>query len=307
MLYLFSAVLCSAAIALILKFSESKNLNRMIVTNSNYVVATATSLFFVFKDKLLFKEKPDFHLFVSELDIVVKGGTFSESSNLLWAVSTGFFAGILYFLGLIYMQKSIKENGVGITGAFSKIGIFIPMVLSIIFWKEIPDTAQWLGIILAISAIMIASYTPGMKDSAFKLRKSLLIVFTVVGLSEFSTKFFQNYAYIEYKSLFLAAVFSTAFFISFIEVIRGKNKFTKEAVITGILVGIPNMFTSFFLISSFKYLKTTIAFPAFSAGTIVFINIGGYFIFGEKIKRKDFLSIVLTIVAVILMSGFSKV
>ncbi len=302
MLYLFLAVLCSSSIVMILKFSESRNLNRLVVTTCNYIVASMVSLFFVFKEKLFIKSSPEVSGFVSEFSEVLSGGVFSESSSFIWASLTGFFGGILYFLGFIYIQKSIRENGAGITGAFSKIGIFIPMVLSIIFWKEYPSLVQWTGIILAVFAILLANYTPDMKDSLLSFRKSLILVFIIVGTAEFSNKFFQNYAQSEYKSLFLFVVFSTALAISTVSALVEKEQFSKKDIITGLLVGIPNMFTSFFLISALKYIKATVAFPAYSAGTIVIINIGGLLIFKEKISRKDMTATVTIVAAIILMS-----
>jgi drug/metabolite transporter (DMT)-like permease len=302
MLYLMLAVISSSAIALILKFSESRDLNRMVVTTSNYVVASAVSLFFVLEGGLFNRSVIDVSVFFSEMNVILNGGIFSESSSFIWAVSTGIFGGILYFLGFIYIQKSIRDNGVGITGAFSKIGIFIPMIMSIILWKEYPSNIQWIGIVLAVSAIILANYTPEVKNSLFNFRKSLILVFLIAGLAEFSNKFFQNYSIPEYKSLFLLVVFSSALLISLtVTVIEGKP-FTKKDLFTGFLVGIPNMLTSFFLISSFKYVKATVAFPAYSAGTIVVINLGGYLIFKEKLMKKDMLATAIIVSAIVLMS-----
>jgi drug/metabolite transporter (DMT)-like permease len=302
MIYLMLAVISSSAIALILKFSESRDLNRMVVTTSNYVVASAVSLFFVLEGGLFNRSAIDVPTFFSEFNIVLSGGIFSESSSFIWAVSTGVFGGILYFLGFIYIQKSIRDNGVGITGAFSKIGIFIPMIMSIILWKEYPSNIQWIGIVLAVSAIILANYTPEVKNSLFNFRKSLILVFLIAGLAEFSNKFFQNYSIPEYKSLFLLVVFSSALLISLtVTVIEGKP-FTKKDLFTGFLVGIPNMLTSFFLISSFKYVKATVAFPAYSAGTIVAINLGGYLIFKEKLMKKDLVATAIIVSAIVLMS-----
>lgn len=302
MIHLLLAILCSSAIALILKFSESKDLNRMVVTTSNYVVASSVSLFFVLTGSIFSKSDPSISEFMAELPSVMQKGTFTDSSSFIWAVLTGFFAGILYFEGFIYIQKSISDNGVGITGAFSKIGIFIPMLLSIILWQEYPTLIQWAGIALAVCAIILANYTPGSKNSFFTFKKSLILVFLVAGLAEFSNKFFQNYAVPEYKSLFLLTVFVTAFFISITFVILEKKSFTKTDMLTGLLVGIPNMFTSFFLISAFRYIKTTIALPLYSAGTIVVINLGGYLLFKERPAENELYSILIIIAAIILMS-----
>lgn len=299
MIYLLLSVLCSSSIVLILKYSESRDLNRLAVTTANYVVAFSVSLFFVFQGKLLNTVPSTFAQFFSDFS---NCGTLTESSSLLWAVFTGFFGGILYFGGFIFIQKSIRENGAGITGAVSKIGIFIPMALSIVLWKEYPSAVQWIGIVLAVGAIVLASYDPKEANEVKDLRKSLILTFFVVGLAEFSNKFFQKYALIEFKSLFLFTVFFTAFIISAVFTFLSKRKIEKKDIITGILVGIPNMFTSFFLISALKYIKTTIAFPIYSAGTIIVINLGSYLIFKEKMSKKDLAAIGIIVAAIILMS-----
>ena len=279
----------------------------MVVTTANYVIASSVSLFFVLEGSIFSKPEPSFSQFLSELPSVMQKGIFTDNSSFIWAVMTGLFAGVLYFGGFIFIQKSISDNGVGITGAFSKIGIFIPMLLSIILWQEYPTLIQWGGIILAVCAIILANYTPDSKRPFFTFKKSLILVFFVAGLAEFSNKFFQNYAVPEYKSLFLLTVFVTAFFISITFVIIEKKKFTKTDILTGVLVGIPNMFTSFFLISAFRYVKTTIALPVYSAGTIVVINLGGYLLFREKISKKDVASIIIIIFAIVLMSVQIKI
>jgi drug/metabolite transporter (DMT)-like permease len=132
MIYLFLAILSSASIAMILKFSENKNLNRYAVTSANYVAAFTVSLLMNFGT----------------------GGDEARDGfeNVL---GLGIFAGVLYFLGFIYIQKSIKQNGVGVTGAVSKIGIILPVVLSMLIWKEIPGAAQTIGVIVSISAIIL--------------------------------------------------------------------------------------------------------------------------------------------------------
>ncbi|MCC5909764.1 MAG: hypothetical protein JJT76_04935 [Clostridiaceae bacterium] len=46
MFFLFLATLCSAAIALIFKYTESINTNRLLITSANYFIAFSTSLFY---------------------------------------------------------------------------------------------------------------------------------------------------------------------------------------------------------------------------------------------------------------------
>jgi drug/metabolite transporter (DMT)-like permease len=107
MIYLFLAILSSASIALILKSSENRDLNRYAVTSANYVAAFTISIIFSLKSSSV---------------------SFDPGPSLYSAVIIGLFGGVLYFLGFIFIQKSIRENGVGITGAVAKTGIILPVI-----------------------------------------------------------------------------------------------------------------------------------------------------------------------------------
>jgi len=106
----------------------------------------------------------------------------------------------------------------------------------------------------------------------------------------------------ELKDVFLFAVFFVAFLVSVFYTVRAKKKIAKKDILTGFAVGIPNLFSSYFLILSLDTLKTSVAFPIYSAGSIVLINIGGFLIFKEKIARKNQVAILLTLIALILIN-----
>ena len=281
-IFLFLAILSSSLIAMILKFSESRNLNRYAVTSSNYVAAFTISLI----------------MSVKEINPENKEGISS-------VLALGIFAGVLYFLGFIFIQKSIKENGVGITGAVSKIGIILPVVLSMILWKEIPNYMQSIGVIVSISAIILININSDDIKSLKNFNNTIIFLFLVAGFAEFTTKLFERLCVMEYKPLYLFTIFFTAFWISiyftFTTWKKGR-KITKTDIVTGLIVGIPNMLTSFFLIESFRYYKASVAFPIYSSGTIVLINIGGIFLFKEKLSRKNAFAVGMIIIAIILMN-----
>jgi multidrug transporter EmrE-like cation transporter len=76
----------------------------------------------------------------------------------------------------------------------------------------------------------------------------------------------------------------------------------RSELLTGFAVGVPNLFSAFFLISALNNLKTAVVFPIFSAGSIVLITAVGYLFFGEKLKTKEWASILMTVVALILIN-----
>lgn len=304
-LYLLLAIICSTAIALIFKYSEDNQLNRYLVTSANYLTATLISLIMIvtMKAELLAQLKFKQLDFSSQfLKVVRQGrGQFSATASFLWAVIVGTIAGFFFFLGFIYYQKSVNQNNTGLTGAFAKLGILVPMSASIILWQELPTPVQWIGIILSLAAIIVTNFSWQEFDFS-ELRLSLLLLFLFGGLAEFSNKVFQKYAVDHYKAVFLFCVFFTAFIISSYFTIRSKTKLELKEIMTGISVGIPNLFSSFFLIRALKTVKTAVAFPIYSALTIVLISIASLVLFKEELKKKDTTAIAMTVLALVLIN-----
>ncbi len=304
MIYILLAVLCSSSIALIFKYSETRNLNRYAVTSANYFIAFMVSLIMVITDKLyLLEEKFNINNFQEEVyQVIIRNeGIFSLNSSIAWSIIIGIIAGIFFFSSFIYYQYSVRKNGVGLAGAFAKLGILVPMTLSIILWREIPGKIQWLGIILSLASIIIVNISFENKI-VNNIKINLVLLFLFGGIAEFSNKIFQKYALVEYKSLFLFFVFFTAFSISVYFTYKRKRDFTKNDILIGFAVGVPNLFSSFFLILALNNLKTSVVFPIFSAGTIVIISIAGAMIFKEKLTRKEITSIIMTIIALVLIN-----
>ena len=302
MFYLFLAMVCSATIAMIFKYTENTNSNRYLITSANYFVAFSISLFMVFYKNLvtgLIKEQP----FLSELKLLVSGDpyTFTAYGSVWWGIIVGGISGFFFFFSFIYYQKSVKENGVGISGTFAKLGILIPMIFSIVLWKEFPSTYQWIGIALSLVSILIVNLSSKSLEK-FDFKPTILLLFIFGGMAEFSNKIYQQYALNQYKDMFLFAIFFVAFLISLFFTLQDRSKINKRDILTGMAVGVPNLFSSFFLILALDTLKATVVFPIYSAGSIVLINIGGLLIFKEKISNKNKVAIGLIIIGLILIN-----
>ena len=276
MLYLILAILCSSSIALIFKFSETSNMNRFVVTTSNYLIAFTTSLILTF----------------------IEGTPWSFFSFWL-----GTLAGVFFFLSFYLYQRSVRESGASLSGAFGKMGILIPMILSVIIWNEMPALIQWIGIGLALLSIILVNLPSKREKKAFHI--DLIFLFIFGGMAEFFNKIFQKYAaQSSDKNVFLFFVFFSAFIISlsFSLLKKNRKKFKTKDFFTGLAVGVPNLFSSFFLIMSLDHIKTAVVFPIYSAGSITLITLASTIFFGEKLKLKEKLSIVVTIIALILVN-----
>lgn len=300
MIYLLLAIISSASIALVFKYSETNQLNRYGITTVNYLTAFIVSLFLFITEtnkKLVTvgELKKGFNPFIQgELNWMTPTG------SIYWAMVIGILAGFIFYASFIFYQESVKEHGASLSGMFGKLGILVPMIISIILWKEWPNFYQWIGIILSIITIILVNLN--FKQNTFKWKISLILLLLFGGLAEFSNKFYIKYALEEYKSLFLFFVFFTAFIVSLFKTIRLKKRLTKRDLITGFLVGVPNLFSSFFLILALRTITTSVAFTLFSAGSIVVIIIGSRLLYQEFIKKKEWIAIMMTLVAILLVN-----
>ncbi|KAF2956925.1 EamA family transporter [Marinitoga sp. 38H-ov] len=264
MINLILAIICSSLIALIFKYSQKFKPNIFLVTSANYFIASMISFFLIDKN-------------------------FTNFPILL-----GIPTGLIFFLSFLFYQKSIKNNGATLSGAFAKLGILYPVFLSMVIWKEIPKIINLAGIFLAILGIIII-YFPA---KGIKINSDLILLSLFGGISEFTNKIFQKYGMIEQKDIFLFFVFLSAMIFSLFKV----KKLSKKDIIIGFLVGIPNLFSSYFLILALDNISAPIVFISYSTGSILLITLVSYFYFKEKISINQKVGLFTILISLILLN-----
>ena len=202
--------------------------------------------------------------------------------------------------------RSVKKSGASLSGMFAKLGILVPMLLSIIIWSEFPTLIQTSGIVFAMFAIVLTNFDFRRKDKNQNRSFSVLILlFIFGGFGEFMNKIFQRTVQLDYKPYFLLFVFATAGFLSIILYLRDSNKPKRKvpSVLMGFVIGIPNLFSSFFLLDALNHFPASVVFPMYSAGSILLITVLSWALFKEKIATKDKMAILLTAVGLILINA----
>ena len=299
MVFLLFSIACSATIALIFKRSESKNRNRYALLTVNYLVAITVSLTLIMQEGWpfsgfdLWKIWPEMWAALGETEL-------ANEESLAWAVTVGLGAGFFFFAAFVYYQIAIRHHGMSIARAFQKMGAMLPMVLSLVLWRELPTSLQGVGIALAVASLTMVNMPRG--DAGKALKPALLLVFLFGGMATFSNKVFQKYGMQDHKAVFLMVTFSTAFVFSLITLIIQKKPFGKKDLLWGVAVGAPNLFTSYFLIMALDSLPAAVVYPAFAAGAIVVVALVDLLVFKEQLSRVEKIAILLTIVALVLIN-----
>jgi drug/metabolite transporter (DMT)-like permease len=264
------------------------------VTTFNYVIATVMGV-------ILAIGTPYVNLENGMLTFArfLNGTTMDASTSMTWALMIGSITGILFFLTFITYQVNVRKYGPSITGMFGKLGILVPMILSVFLFNEMPTGIQMAGIALSLASIVLINLS---KELKWELKGLLILFFFLGGIAEFMNKIFQKYAMMTYKPIFLLTVFATALIISLIKTIPTWRKIGWKEVGVGFLVGVPNYFSSYFLINALRDLPTSVVFPVYSAGSILTIILMSHWLFGETFNARKRIAIGMTLVALILIN-----
>ncbi|MCQ2087124.1 MAG: DMT family transporter [Bacilli bacterium] len=282
MVFLLLAILSSTTIAILMRLSGNFVSNKTMMFLSNYVICTICSIFFIG-------------------DISAYSGTSAIAFPIWFGILTGFF----YLACFLFLEFNIRKNGVVLSNTFSKLGIVVPVIISIVFFKEVPGPTTIIGIVLAIVAIIVMNLSKPNKEGnkGFNFGSLFLIGLLLLGgLSDGTSTIFENLGELNLQGLYLFFIFSSALVFCTILLFVQRKKISKYDILFGAAIGIPNYFSSFFLINSLNSIDAVIVYPTYSVSIIVLVALAGVLIFKEKLKLKDYIGIVIIMASVALLN-----
>ena len=206
------------------------------------------------------------------------------------------------------ISYSTKKQGIAVTSIASKISLGIPVLFSFFLYNEHIGWLKILGIALAIPAVVLASNKKSSKKSTTFMLP--LVVFIGSGLMDSYVKYVQHYKLdgaIE-QAGFLIVGFTVAGLLGCaivaIGIVRGKVKLHYRNIIAGILLGIPNYFSVYYLIRLLDsdFLQSSAAIPVNNIGIVLFSTFIAIMFFKEPFTKRRLIGIGLSIVSIILIA-----
>lgn len=287
MFFLILAAFSSAALTLVLKLFRDPEANRFGILLGNYLTCAL----------IAFLQMPE------------KSGLFAVSSSTLIMSLIG---GFLFVAGLVMIQTSVGRNGATLTAAFSKLGLIVPLLISFLFFQEVPSLLNLAGVGLAAAAILLITFgakEAGGVPAAGGERASLAILLLTLlanGCAESMAKIFSRLGDQREDTRYFFFLFLTAALLTFLLAAAEKKKNGRRLrgreLAAGILAGIPNYFCSYFLLKALLDLPATLAYPAFSVGSILLVTAAGALFFREKLSRRQLAGLGLILGALILLN-----
>ncbi len=288
MVFLLLAITCSVIISCIVRYSKTTVKDPIVMYGANYVVCVSLGLIFF-----------------------LTGGGIADTmqgGKLALPLIMGLCTGVLYPVGFLLMSRNVAANGVALTSVFSKLGILVPTVLSIVVFNEEPTLACYIGLSLAILAIVMMGLAARREEkAAAKVAGGSAFIWLIIhmlqnGVTESANKVFDELCLPESKNLFLLMIFSAALIFAVIRMIIRKSEITKIAILLGIGIGFPNYFITRLLLRALEDIPGVIVFPVYSAGTIVAVTLVGTLVFKEKLSKAQIVGILMIIAALVLLN-----
>ena len=275
MLYLILAIACSAMISVVMRLSAGRTSGGVSMLAFNYVMCTAVAGMYA-------------------------GTLFPKVPELAGTLGMGAVNGALYLAAFMLLQLNVKKNGVVLSSVFMKLGLLVPMVVSVCFFGETPAPVQIAGFCIAVAAIVLINAGGGRSDAGF--RAGLILLLLAGGAGDAMSKVFEESAGAALSSQFLFYTFAAALLLcTGLTILKRERPGMREAAF-GLLVGVPNYFSSRFLLLSLSDVPAVIAFPTFSVGTILIVTLAGVCFFRERLAKRQWIAVAAILVALALLN-----
>lgn len=277
MFYLFLAILSSALISILMRLSSHKIRDNIAMLAVNYCTCAFLSLLYT-----------------------LDGGLFPAGPALPAALGMGVIHGFLYLLSFVLFQVNVQKNGVVLPAIFMKLGLLVPMVLSIFLFREIPSLTQILGFCIAVAAIFLINLEKSTDKLEF--RGGLVLLLLAGGFADAMSKIYEQLGSRTLSPQFLFYTFLTALILCLGLMIAKKQRIGRAELLYGFLIGIPNFFSAKFLLGALEDIPGVVAYPTYSVSTIFAVTLFGVFLFREALTRRQWISISAIAAALVLLN-----
>lgn len=280
MVYLVLVVLCGSMVSVVMRLSGGRVKSRMGMIAANYLTCMIAAW------------------------VWMRFGTLvPNEEGLLRVLGMGTWNGFFYMMALIMNQYNISHNGVVLSSVFSKVGaLLLPLLLSVIAFRETPTGFQFAGFLLAVFAIVLLNVRKGENGTDGIGKLALLGLLLTEGCAAIMSKVFNELGNPVLALHFLFYTFVTAFLFSVIVMLFRKERIGKRECLYGILIGLPNFLASRFILKALETIPAVVVYPSRSVATIVVITWIGVVIFKERLERRQFVAMGIICAALVLLN-----
>ncbi len=216
--------------------------------------------------------------------------------------------GILFISTFNFIAQTAQKIGVSASMVSAKLSVVIPVALAIILYHEPLNPGKVVGIFLSLIAVYFISKKENEEPHHLKKLWHLpILVFLGSGCIDSLLNYVEQ-KYIPPNDIdsILTTIFTVAFIIGscylFLLPAQKKSKFTRKTILWGIILGLPNYFSMFFLVKTLGQFQGSYIFPINNIGIVAASTLTAVFVFKEKLSKQNKLGLALAISSILLIS-----
>lgn len=219
--------------------------------------------------------------------------------------------GALFIIVFNLMATTTQRSGLSVVSVATKMALVIPIGFGLWYYQEPLGPFKAIGIILALAAVYLVSVKN--RSGVILQNRNLMfpvLVFFGSGLIDTSLNFLQN-DFIKDKSLiplFSSTIFMTAGVIGImvlvVQKIKGVLFLEYKNIIAGVVLGIPNYFSIYFLVKALRsnLLDSSGIFTINNVAIVIISTLLGIVFFKEQLSLKNWIGIILAVISIALVS-----
>jgi drug/metabolite transporter (DMT)-like permease len=212
----------------------------------------------------------------------------------------------ILFIGLfLLMAFSSQSNGVASTSIAVKMSMAISLIIMIISYGEEVSALKTAAILLAILGVFLVSYS-GKNKTKMASGWMLLVLFIGSGTLDFTLNLVQKHilqsltaSLFSAISLGLAGIIGSVVLI--FRIIQNKTQLRAKNLVAGIILGVPNFFSIYLLLLSYKTTgwtdSTVLAIT--NVSVVLFSAVIGFLIFSEEANKRKIIGLIAAISAIV--------
>lgn len=240
-----------------------------------------------------------------------------DTSSALGWIPLALLLGAMFISLFFLIGVTTQKMGVSVSTVAMKLGLVLPIILAFTFYGEQATTIKLIGIALTLIAVVLTSYKKR-KDTnetnnsmpGWMLITFPLVIFIGSGLSDSIVQYTEKTFF---KSggfeIFTIILFATAAFIgilvsAYLDLKEGKFRYNKKNVIAGILLGIPNYGSIYFLFRSLgtEGWESSTVFPVNNICIVLCSTLLAVILFREKLSVVNMVGLVVAIISIVLLA-----
>lgn len=228
----------------------------------------------------------------------------------IWYITA--IIGFLFIIVFMITAKTTQVAGVAVASVASKMSMVIPITAGLFLYNESMDAQKMIGILIAIPAVILASNGSSSKlKTEFKWSTLALpiLLFFGAGVVDTAIKYSQHhFMNDDNRQIVIMAIFASAGTIGtmrlLFELTVQKKVLHWRSIFGGILLGITNYLSLYFLIKCFETpgAESSTVFAFVNIGVVITSFFAGLFIFKEHPERNKIIGVLLAVIAIIILS-----